>query len=172
MIRLSLILAALLASAQRRSVAGLSLEDRCTIVSRVVSDVPPDRKPLNQYDCVLNNGVQPGVVLVDGRIVSAGGEATQPLFLPGEVCPDRSIRILLAPPSLKEDEMARVLRFQLRRISRGRYRYSALLHGIDSRDPEEKSGEIGIACGAGASGTAEKRQGSWTVQPEPGFKGM
>lgn len=63
-------------------------------------------------------------------------------------------------------ELIHVMQINLRQLTETRFEFIARLRVYDPADPEEKSGTIGIGCGAGLEGIAEKKAGRWLLTGE------
>ena len=70
-------------------------------------------------------------------------------------------------------DLIHVMQINLRRLTEARFEFIARLRVYDPKDPEEKTGTIGIGCGAGLEGIAEKKAGRWVLTGEsPDRKGL
>ena len=70
-------------------------------------------------------------------------------------------------------DLIHVMQINLKQLTKVRFEFSARLRIYDPKDPEEKTGTIGIGCGAGLAGVVEKRAGRWVLTGEsPEYAGL
>jgi len=146
-------------------VSGLDVDERCEIVGAILGHNEANvRGALANMSCVLNNDYADGKVVVETSLVSSadGRRARRTTFLrKGEVCGGYLVPVVLKDlrPLLKWPIAAVMI--NLRVLDESHIEFNAYWRSYDPKDPDERKGTTGAACGAALSGIVEKSKGKW-----------
>jgi len=150
--------------------SAIGADERCTIVGEILGHNEENvRGALATKSCVLNNGDRDGKVVVEVDLIQAtkGKGARRVVFLgKNEQCGGYLVPVVLREMKGLSGIIGAVV-IKLRVLDRNKIEFNAFLRSFDPKDPEERKGTIGAACGAARSGVLERKNGKWASIAEP-----